>query len=442
MVRSADPMPHAEPLFAPPAELVPFTPDPRAELPASAEAVVVGGGMLGASAAYHLGRAGIRPLVIDANAPAWGASGRNAGMALAGLGGHFPRVTRLVQESGGRSILDYTCRSLDMLEAWDAELPGGLEWDRFGSLDVATTDDEATHVGHVAELQASEGLDVRIIGHDDLRDLAPGLALDEVRAAKWTPRDAKLNPFRLCYGLLERVRDMGGTVVTGVRVESLTARGGRLTGVATSHGDVSTGAALIATNAWTPSLAPHLGANLTPIRETVCVTEMLPFEIGRPGFETNQCNEYWRQMRTGEVVIGGFAVSDEAMGIGSYSMGVRPQVPPMLASLLARLHPALADARIIRCWAGLLDFASLEMPMAGALPAGDGTPLPGAFVAAGLTGHGHPYAPILGLLVAELIAHGTATTLPLDPFDPRRYVGAAHEPTWLDPFQGTAPIPR
>ena len=98
--------------------------------------------MLGASAAYHLARAGMRPLVIEANSPAWGASGRNAGMALAGLGGHFPRVTELVQEAGGRSILDYTMRSLDMLEAWDAELPGGIEWDRFGSLDLATDEAE------------------------------------------------------------------------------------------------------------------------------------------------------------------------------------------------------------------------------------------------------------------------------------------------------------
>jgi sarcosine oxidase subunit beta len=264
-----------------------------------------------------------------------------------------------------------------------------------------------------------------------------------VRAAKWTPRDAKLNPFRLCYGLLDAVRTMGGTVVTGVRAERLMATGGRTAGVATSHGDVAAGAVLLAANAWTPALVPHLAANLTPIRETVCVTEMLPFSIGRPGFETNQCNEYWRQMRTGEVLIGGYAVADEGMGIGSYSTSVRPGVPPLLAGLLARLHPALADARIVRCWAGLLDFASLEMPMAGPLPAEDGTPLPGAYVAAGLTGHGHPYAPILGLLVAELISTGQARTLPLAPFDPRRYVGAAHAPTWLDPFQGGAtPLPR
>ena len=80
--------------------------------------------------------------------------------------------------------------------------------------------------------------------------------------------------------------------------------------------------------------------------------------------------------------------------------------------------------------------------MAGPLPARDGTPLPGAYVGAGLMGHGLPYAPILGLLLSELIATGRPQTLPIAPFDPMRYVGAAHPPTWLGPFQGHAPFPR
>lgn len=433
-------MSQAAPLFAPPPEPVAFSPDPAAELPPTAEVVVVGAGMLGASAAYRLALAGMRPLVIEANAPASGASGRNAGMALAGLGGHFGRVTRLVHDAGGRSILDYTSRSLDILEELDAALPGGIEWDRSGSVDLLITESQAEHGRSMAALQAEEGLDVRVIGRDELVELAPALDATGVCAATWTPSDGKLNPFRLVYALLEAAMRHGARVVTGVRVERLLVGSGRVEGVATSHGYVSAGAVLLATNAWTPALAPHIGPNLTPIREHVCVTEPLPPMLG-PGFETNQCNEYWRQMRSGEIVIGGFAVADEGMGIGSYSMAVRPAVPPLLAALLGRLHPAAADARIVRSWAGLLDFASLEIPMAGALPAEDGTPVPGGYIGCGLTGHGHPYAPILGLLLAELIASGEPSTLPLTPFDPRRYVGVQHAPTWLEPFEGITPQP-
>lgn len=430
----------AAPLFSPPVEPVAFVPDPAAELPAAAEVVVVGAGMVGASAAYRLALAGMRPLVIEANAPASGASGRLAGMALSGLGGHFPRVTRLVQASGGRSIADYTTRSLDLLEALNTELPGGVAWDRTGSLDLFTTEAEEEHGARMAALQAEEGLDVRLIGPAELRELAPEVDVAQVRSAKWTPRDGQLHPIRLVYALLDAARARGASVVTGVRVERLVVRSGRVAGVATSHGDVAAGAVLLATNAWSPSLVPHIGTNLTPIREHVCVTEPIPPILTR-AFETNQCNEYWRQLRTGEILIGGYTQADEGMGIGSYSLAVHPRVPPLLAGLLGRMHPAARDARVVRCWAGLLDFASLEMPMVGRLPAEDGTPLPGGYLACGLTGHGLPYAPIIGLLLGELIADGEARTLSLAPFDPARYVGVRHEPTWLASFSGEYPGP-
>jgi sarcosine oxidase subunit beta len=425
------------PRFAPPPETVAFTPSPHAELPRGADVIVVGAGMVGASAAYRLALGGMRPLVIEANAPASGASGRLAGMALAGLGGHFPRVSALVQATGGRSILDYTCRSLDLLEELDGTLPGGIEWDRFGSLDLLMSEAEETHGRAMAAAQEAEGLASRIIDVAELRDRAPALDVATVRAARWTPRDGKLNPFRLVYGLLEAAQRNGAAIVTGVRVERLLTSVGRVTGVETSAGDVQADAVLLATNAWTPALAGSIGQNLTPIREHVLVTEQVPPLLG-PGFETNSCNEYWRQMRSGEVLIGGFAVADEEMGIGSYSMRVRPDVPPLLASLLVRLHPALRDVRIVRSWAGLLDFAALEIPMVVRLPDPDGRPLAGGYLACGFTGHGLPYAPIMGVLLAELMSSGASSTLPLDPFDPVRYVGAARPPTWLEPFQAHA----
>ena len=425
----------AQPRFSPPAEPIAFFPDPGAELPATAEVVVVGAGMVGASAAYRLALAGMRPLVIEANAPASGASGRLAGLALSGLGGHFPRVTRLVHAAGGRSIADYTTRSLDLLQELDGELPGGVAWDRTGSLDLFTTEAEEAHGRQMAALQASEGLDVRVVGPDELRDLAPEIGPGQVRSAKWTPGDGQLHPIRLVYALLDAARERGATVVTGVRVERVLASFGRVAGVATSHGEVAAGAVLLATNAWSPALVPHIGANLAPVREHVCVTEPVPMLLNH-GFETYQCNEYWRQLRTGEILIGGFTQSDEETGLGSYSLGVHPAVPPLLAGLLGRMHPAARDARIVRCWAGLLDFASLEIPMMGRLPAEDGTPVPGGYLACGLTGHGLPYAPIMGLLLAELMSGGEARTLSLAPFDPARYVGVRHEPTWYGSFVG------
>ena len=421
--------------FRPRAEPVPFRPDPRSELPRGAEVVVVGAGFSGAFTAWHLARAGMHPLVLEANTPASGASGRLCGLALAGLGGHFERVNRLVRDAGGRSILDYTRRSLDFLESLETTIPGGVEWERCGSLDLLTTEAEEAHGRDIAAAEAADGLEVQVLDPAAASDLAPALDTGEIRAAKWTPGDGQVNPFKLVYGLLEAVTALGGQVVTGVRVEGIAARGGRVAGVETSHGPVSAGALVVATNAWTPWLVPAIGPNLTPIREHVLVTERLP-RILHTGFETNLCNEYWRQEPTGEVIVGGFAAADEQMGIGSYSMAVRRRIPPRLAGLLGRFHPALRDARIVRSWAGLLDFAAEEIPMAGPMPAADGTPVPGGYLLCGLTGHGLPYTPILGQLLAELIVDGATPTLPLDPFDPARYARGPREPTWVGAFEG------
>lgn len=421
--------------LAPPAELVPFQPDPAIDLPRTAEVVVVGAGFVGAFAAYRLALAGMRPLVIEANAPASGASGRLCGLALAGIGGHFPRVNALVRTSTGGSILDYTGRSLEILDEMESTLPGGLEWERCGSLDLLTDDEQLAHGRELAAAERAEGLAAEVIAPDEAAELAPALDRARVVGAKWTPGDGQLNPFKLVYGLLEAAIACGATVVRGVRVESLMASGGRLASVNTSHGRIATGAVLLATNAWTTALVPAIAGNLTPIREHVMVTERLPRLLWQ-GFETNQCNEYWRQEPTGEVLIGGHAATDEGMGIGRYGMGVTPAIAPRLASLLGRFHPALRDARVVRVWAGLLDFASLEIPMAGRVPAPDGTPLPGAFMICGLTGHGLPYSPILAQLVSELIVDGQARSLSLEPFDPARYAGSTHAPTWLGPFEG------
>lgn len=423
--------------LAPPPERVAFAPDPAADLPRSAEVLIVGAGLTGAWAAYHLTRRGVRPLIVEANAPASGASGRNGGMLLQGLGGHFPRVTALAQAAGARSILDYTGRSRELVVTVDGEIPGGVELEHAGSLDLFLGEEQRTDRERSAAAQRTEGLDVRLIDARQVAELEPALDRSRVLGASWTPSDLVLNPFRLTLGLLRAAVARGARLVSGVRVEALIERSGSVQGGHTSHGDVEADATVLATNAWTGSLAPQLALNLTPIREHVCVTEPVA-PIMRAGFETNRCNEYWRQMRSGEIVIGGFATVDEGMGIGSFSMDVRPAVPPLLAGLLVGLFPALADLRIVRCWTGLLDFAALEIPMVGRLPAPDGGPMPGAYVACGLTGHGMPYTPVIGELLAELITEGAATTLSLDPFDPTRYVGTRHAPTWLEPFGVTA----
>ena len=342
-----------DPGLFPPPQLVEFQPDAEADLPQGAEVVVVGAGFVGAWAAYHLAKAGMRPLVIEANAPASGASGRLCGLALAGVGGHFARVNALVRESSDHSIADYTRRSLDLLEAIHGELPGGIEWERCGSLDLLTNDHQEAHAFDLAETQRSEGLRIEMLAPDDLHAVAPTLDLDQVRGAKWTQGDGQLNPFKLVYGLLEAAHRMGARTVRGVRVEKVVARSGRVWGVDTSHGPIQASAVLLATNAWTPALAPAIAGNITPIREHVMVTERLPRTLMQ-GFETNQCNEYWRQEPTGELLIGGHAAMTREWGSAATrwqpAARSRPTSPACSAGSIPRSGTLASSACGPGCW--------------------------------------------------------------------------------------------
>lgn len=398
-------------------ERVPFLRDPGGTPPPGAEVIVVGGGLAGASAAYHLARAGMRPLVLEARSPARGASSRTVGLAAAGVDRCFERATRIVKASGGRSILAYTALSLDMIEAWEAELPGGVGWKRAGSLLLALDDDDAGHLRRLVEAQAAEGLAVEVIAPESLGALAPGLAIGEVRAAKWTPGDGALDPARLCAALLEEVRSLGGIVRGGVRVHRVRVTGGRVGGVETSHGHVDAGVVLLAAGAGTPALAPHLSPDLARSQRSVCVTGALPLRIGESGFATHRGAESWRQLPTGELVIGGLVTADDPTEIGS----PRPEGPlgasRRLVDRVARLHPGVAGVSIVGSSTELLAASPLGIPMAGALPSESGVPVPGGYLVAGLD-DGDALAPILGRLMAERIADGEARTLPLAPFDP------------------------
>ena len=195
-------------------------------------------------------------------------------------------------------------------------------------------------------------------------------------------------------------------------------RSGRVAGVRTSHGEVATSSVLLATNAWTPSLVPWVRHAVTPIREHIIVTEPVPPLVG-PGLETNQCNEYWRQMKTGEVLIGGFAAADEGMGIGTYDD--RGAAAGTAAAGAAAVRASPVDARCSRHPGS--GRACSTSPRSRCRSPGRSAPrtariVPGAYLGCGLTGHGLPYAPILGLLLAELIAEGAARTLPLDALRP------------------------
>jgi gamma-glutamylputrescine oxidase len=405
-----------------------------ATLPVHAEVAVLGAGIAGCIAALTLARAGVRVAVLDARHPGEGATGRSAGFLIRGTADHPVHVAASLGEERTLELWQYTVASLDALIALveSERMSCGLR--RPGGLVLALDADEAR------DLEDSARLVSRVEPPGEIwtaAEVEHRTGFAGFTAGWFRPDDALLDPAQLCTALAAAAERAGACIVPGVRVLQVDDAPRAPLRIHTERGVMRADRALLAVNATLPSLASSWADVITPVRAQMHVTTpdlrgaSLPWPVyAHHGYE------YWRQEPTGELLIGGHAASEEEMGIGTYSMTVRHEIAPQLARLLARFHPSLRDARVVRVWAGLLDFASLEIPMAGALPASDGTPLPGAYLVCGLTGHGLPYSAILALLVSELISSSTPRTLPLDPFDPQRYVGAAHQPTWLAPFEG------
>jgi hypothetical protein len=157
------------------------------------------------------------------------------------------------------------------------------------------------------------------------------------------------------------------------------------------------------------------------------------------GIRDDQCNEYWRQCGPGRSSSADSPSVTRGWAIGSYSMRVPSGVPPPLGGLVAALPSAArrgADRQVLGRAARLRVARDAD---GGPLPAPDGTPLPGALRRRRPHRPWPPYAPILGLLLFRAHLDGAAEHAPARAIRTDAYIGTAHPPTWLGPFQGNPP---
>jgi sarcosine oxidase subunit beta len=390
--------------------------DARAPLPAGADVVVIGGGVAGCAAAYWLSRRGQRVVLLEMRGICSGASGRNGGMTGGGSSMHS-RV--------GQAVYGLTSANLRLIRD---ELPGDLGDDfalrMTGSVDIATTEEQWQHVTTTAQAMQDAGADTALLDRYEVRQLLP--VADSILGARYSPQGGHLWPFSLVYALANGARHHGALLYPWTPATDILTANGTVTGVATARGTVETGTAVVATNAWTPTILPGLpdGA-VVPARGQILVTQpvgpVLPLSFG-----TNFDKEYGRQTATGQLLCGGFRRLDEDEGLGHYEERVSAPVLAGIASCLAGLFPVVGQVRVVRAWAGIMGFTADGLPLIGPYDAARRL-----FVSAGYNGGGFSWAVAAGQAVSQLIVDG-ASTFDLEPFDPNRF--ARGGVAWDNPF--------
>ena len=360
------------PLWARPA------PVPRQPLPAAADVVIVGGGITGVSLLHHLrGRA--RVVLVEREHLAFGASGRNAGFLLEGTAANFAAAVILHGLARTAEIWSFTQETHRRLAA---VLDGRASHRRRGSWTLAASAEEALQLEDSAALMAAADLPVEFV------EALPA-PLEGFAAGLRNERDGEIDPAAV-VGLLAA----SGEVHEGCAVTAIAAGQSGVI-VATTRGEIRTGVAILATNAYTAQLFGEVP--ILPVRAQVLATEPEPTSVAdRPAY-ADFGYQYWRQLADGRVLVGGYrdrAITEEA----GYELATTPTVQRHLEAHLRMLG---VNAPVSHRWAGIMGFTADSLPLVGWLPGH-----PGIAVCAGYTGHGWAFAFHAAERLAEMVRGG------------------------------------
>lgn len=324
---------------------------PESAPPTTAEVAIVGAGLIGAYLAHQLRAQGRDVLVLEARHVAGGASGRNGGLLLSGVAHTYQHARELYGHAAARELWRLTEQNREAMIALATRY--GTPVRRCGSYILACDPAEADNLRESAALLAADG--VAVAWHAD-DPLSRGF-----HAAIGYERDGAIQSALLTAALL---RASGAMVREGAEVYALeSADDGVLLRV--RGGDVLARQVILATNAWTPLLAPEFAGLIVPGRGQVLATAPAPRVLERACY-CDEGFEYFQQLPDGRFVLGGYrnlAFDEEA----TYAEHTTPRIQQALDAFLARHFPELAAVPVERRWSGTMAFTPDGLPLAGRL---------------------------------------------------------------------------
>lgn len=353
--------------------------------PVTSDAVVVGGGIVGAYAASLLRQAGRDTLLLEARDLASGATGRNAGMVLLGLSDYYAVAVERYGRERARELWQLTARNRERTRDLLRQLD--LPYTPAGSLLLAGTLDEAATLEASARLLLADGFNVEYHARDPLgRGFAAGLR---------QPDDLTINPVQFTRAVAVA---SGATLLRDCEVYALEplARGCR---VRAKRITVECEHVLLAVNAYAPNLHPYFAGKVAPTRAQMLATAPTAPLLSTAVY-ANWGYEYIRQLADGRVLLGGGRRRFATTEVG-YHDTTTPDVQQALAEFLHRHFPEV-DAPVTHRWSGVMGFTRDGIPLVGRLP-----DLPGVGFAVGFTGHGLGIGLMAAERAVELLLHDT-----------------------------------
>jgi len=356
-----------------------------------ASVVIVGGGIMGLSIAYHLAKHhGISDtVVLEKSYLCGGASGRNGGGVRAQFGSE--ENIRLMQES------------IRICRDFAAEMKINVWFRQGGYLFLVRTEKAKANLERSVRVQNECGLKTHLLHPNEAKKIVPELDVEGVLGASYNPDDGVVFPWPFVWGYADGAQKLGVEIETFTEVTAFETHGSRIEAVVTPRGKIKTNRVVNACGAWSPKLARLLDISLpnVPHRHEICSTEPLKPWL-KPLVADLSNGLYFSQSMRGEIV-GGIGNDDVPDGL---DMGSSHKFLGLYAKALVQTVPLLGKVKVLRQWAGCYDLTPDANPIVGEVDA-----IEGFYQASGFMGHGFMMAPVMGKLIAANIADNTDTEL-------------------------------
>ena len=363
----------------------------------TAEVVIIGAGIVGASVAYHLAIRGCTDVLIleKAETPITGSTAFSAG----GVRHQFAREVNI-------RLSKY---SIERLKNFSEEVGGHADLRQTGYLFLINKEDTWSQFQEQVRLQRSLGVQVELLEPRDVLKYVPGTRLDDIVGATFGADDGFCDPYGIASGYLKRAHELGVRVELSTPVTGAQLFGNRLMAVETPDGLVSGKFVVNACGAWSGQVASLFGVDLPvqPYRRNAYMTERFPKFPDPIPLTFDVDTGFWMR-KEGDSLLFGMANPADPPGV---NLNVDWEwLPEVLDDGIDRF-PLLEEARLAKkqCWAGLYEISPDHMPILGRHPE-----MPNYLHASGFSGHGVMHSPATGMLIAEEILDGRAHSIDID----------------------------
>lgn len=370
-------------------------------LPKTADIVIIGGGVMGASAAYHLAQRGVKNILLLEKESGFGtgATGRCAG------GVRYQFSTEI--------NVKLSLESLPMIERFKDEIGQDVSYHKYGYLLVATNEKIVEEFKYNVAMQNRLGVNTELLSGDEVRRRLPLMRFDDALAGTFNAKDGTVDPNSVVMGYIGAAQKLGVTALNGVEVVGVTVRGGEVRSVKTNLGEIEARVVLNAAGPWSGLIAQMAGIQIpiTPLRRQIFTTNPLKDVPSDFPFVIDFAQSLYFH-REGEGLLIGMSNQNEQPG---FDQNVDEDFELVNLEAAVERMPLLEKASRASHWAGLYEVTPDAHPIYGA------TDVKGFLLCTGFSGHGFMHGPISGKLMTEFILDGKCTSLDVSMLDLKRF---------------------